>query len=157
MTNFKSARINGFWYILKQWAVGLAFAAIGYLIIYLLRDFLNIQSMNWSFLLIAMSISYFLGIGGRSRINEIVFDNEKRKLLIRYYNLYEGRGSEVFDFDKIKIKMNKSGFFNKSTICSISILKGRREEYELSIAKDGFSKETFKELTAYLDSLTHTS
>lgn len=155
MTNYKSKRINGFWHIIKQWLIGVLVLALFPLLAYVAPDLLPFKNTNWVFLLILFSISRFAAISRFNWINDVIIDPDKRSLLVKYYNLYEGKSSEVFHFDNLRIRINKGKLFNRSNISSVSILKGKKEEYEITKQKDGYSMESVKELAALLESLTH--
>jgi hypothetical protein len=155
MPNYKSGRINGFWRIMKQWLIGVLVLTLFPLLAYVAPDLFPFKNTNWVFLLIFFSISHFATISRFNWVNEVIIDPDQRSLLVKYYNLYEGIASEVFHFDNLRIRINKGRLFNRSNISSVSILKGKKEEYEISKQKDGYSRASVKELAALLESLTH--
>jgi hypothetical protein len=87
-------------------------------------------------------------------INEIKVDTQKRHVQIQFYDANRGQVTETLPFDALQIKVTRLIWFKNGNANAIYFFTGKRKMFEITKAKDGFSKETINGLSFELESLT---
>jgi hypothetical protein len=155
ITSYKSQRHNNLGYLLRLWLLNCLVLVAGLLLLgYLFPSLFSYSTSFWLFIVPILSISSWIDLAQKDRINEIIIDGPNRLITFKYYDINEAQKEKSLSFDQTKIKVSdkKSLFGN---VIEVYFFTGRRNIFYVSRSKDGFSFETMNEIKTYLEAVTN--
>jgi hypothetical protein len=154
MLIYKSNRVNGRKYVLRQWLLVTLVISIP-LIIDILAPSINlINNSFFYYYLPLISLSQLLSLFQKDRINEIVIDTYRQTVSIKYYDVHKGVVRKTFSFKDLKVKILTTQKTLLTDPFNITLFGANKETFEISRSKDGFTTQTMRELVQKLESLT---
>jgi hypothetical protein len=155
MTSFKSDRINSWKFIIVAFIKRTAILfLIGLIDILFLHKNL-FEPSTWLIAFVFFSIAYLFTLYVEDRINEIIINLKENNLKILYFDINQGQTIKELDLNNVQVKINRSRFFDTTSIGSIKIFTNEKEMYTITKSKDGFSQETLNKLGNFIESSTN--
>jgi hypothetical protein len=157
MITYKSERINNGASIFKRWLVYTLVISIPVLAS-LLFPKLNLidqsSQVSWIIFVVLFSIQELISLFQQDTINEISIDTDNKKLILQYYDANKGQVKKKLFFENLQVKLNRIIWIRNADINSIYFFNGKREMFEISKYKDGFSTSSLNDISRVLESLT---
>jgi hypothetical protein len=148
MTTFKTDRRPTAGYIFKDWLiiVGIFSLAGIYGLLFPGKPFIIKES--YFFIVGGSLLAGFLARMREERLYEMYFDLDKRQIVFLYKSLFSDPKQKTLSFDNARLEINESKpkWWRRAAMLTLSFREGKKEVFNISKYKDGFSIDTLREI-----------